>query len=111
MDIIFRTKKLEKVFNSKKKLVQEYGQDNAKKLMRRMTVLFGAPNLLSVPTSPPDHCHELSSKRKGLFAVDIKQPYRLIFKPAHDPIPLKDDLGIDLTKVTAIEIQGIEDYH
>jgi proteic killer suppression protein len=35
----------------------------------------------------------------------------LIFRPAHNPVPKKDDGGIDLAAVTAIEILDVRDYH
>ena len=50
-------------------------------------------------------------KSSGQFAVDLKHPYRLIFKPDHNPLPRKDDGGLDLTQITAIKILGVEDYH
>ena len=76
-----------------------------------MSVLKSAENLAQVPVRKPDRRHELTGKRKGTFAVDLKHPFRLIFKPNHEPVPKKEDGGIDLTKVTAITILGVEDYH
>ena len=92
-------------------MVAEYGADMAKKIKLRMAVLRAADCLEQVPVKPPDRRHELSGKLKGEFAVDLRHPYRLIFKPQHNPVPLKDDGGIDLTKVTAITILRVEDYH
>lgn len=37
--------------------------------------------------------------------------YRLIFEPANDPIPLKEDGGLDWKNITAVNIIGIEDTH
>ena len=37
--------------------------------------------------------------------------YRLLFEPAHDPLPRKPDGGLDWAGVTAIRILGVEDYH
>jgi proteic killer suppression protein len=110
MDVNFATKKLEKIFNSETNLQKEYGE-NAGKIMLRMIVLAHADNLSQVPAQKPDRRHELTGKRKSTFAVDLKHPYRLIFKPNHEPVPSKEDGGIDLTKVTAITIMGVEDYH
>jgi len=59
----------------------------------------------------PERKHELKVDRKGKFTVDLKQPYRLIFKPNHRPLPRKDDGGIDIKRVTFITILGVEDYH
>ena len=38
-------------------------------------------------------------------------PYLLVFVPNHEPMPQKDDTGIDLSKVTAILVLNVEDYH
>ncbi len=76
-----------------------------------MSLLKAARNLSQVPAEKPERCHELSGKRKGTFAVDLKHPFRLIFEPADEPVPKKDDGGIDLKKVTMITILSVEDYH
>ena len=53
----------------------------------------------------------LKGDRKGTFAVLLQNPLRLIFEPDHEPVPVKEDGGIDLTAVTAITILEITDYH
>ena len=111
MNINFATQKLSKVFNSEKLLLKEYGAENTRIIMRRMMVLRAAPTLENVSHRPPERRHELKGVRKGKFTVDLKQPYRLIFKPNHRPLPKKDDGGIDIKRVTAITILGVEDYH
>lgn len=111
MDITFKTAKLEKTFNSEKMLIREYGAENARYIMRRMSVLRAAPVLAEVPNRNPERCHELKGNRKGQFAVDIKDPFRIVFIPNHDSLPLRDDGGIDLARVTAITILDVEDYH
>jgi len=110
MDISFADKKLGKILNSEKELQKKYGK-TARYIMRRMMVLNAAPSLAHVSHKPPERRHELEGQRKGSFAVDIRHPFRLIFKPNHDPVPVKDNRGIDLNKVTAITILGVEDYH
>ena len=111
MDIAFRTGKLSRIFNSAELLRAEYGKEQAAVIMRRIMFLKAAPNLENVPHTPPTERHELKGRRKGEFAVTLKQPYRLTFKPNHEPVPLKDDGGIDLKRVTAILILDVEDYH
>ncbi len=110
MDISFVDKKLEKIFNSEKELHKKYGT-NARYIKRRMAVLIAAPSLAHISHRPPERRHNLEGKRKGTFAVDLKHPFRLILKPNHDPVPLREDKGIDLHKVTAITILGVEDYY
>jgi len=110
VNIIFKNTKIEKIFNSKKLLQKEYGEQ-AKKIMIRMAVLKSAPNLAAVPVTKPDRRHELSGKKKGSFAVDLKHPFRRVFEPMEDPVPNKEDRGIDMEKITAIKILTVEDYH
>ena len=111
MEINFKTVKLAKVFNQEKMLMSEYGEENGRIIMRRMAVLKAAPNLSQVSHLKPDRRHELIGRRKGEFAVDLKQPFRLVFRPNHDPVPLKTDGGIDLEHITSITIINVEDYH
>jgi proteic killer suppression protein len=59
----------------------------------------------------PGRCHEVVGNRAGQLSLDLDHPYRLIFEPANDPIPRKDDGGLDWTKVTAVIIIGVEDTH
>ncbi len=111
MNIQFKNRKTQKIFNSQKLLVKNYGKENAKHIVRRMAVLQTANTLDDVPKAKPDRCHALTGNRKGQFAVDLKHPYRLVFIPNHEPVPQKVDAGIDLSKVTAILIINVEDYH
>lgn len=76
-----------------------------------MGVLVSATTLSEVPTSKPERLHQLSGKRKGQFAVDLVHPHRLVFKPTCEPIPRHDDGGIDRSKVVAITILDVVDYH
>ena len=59
----------------------------------------------------PGRCHELAGDRSGQLSLDLDHPYRLIFKPATEPIPLKPDGGLDWTRVDAVLILGVEDTH
>ena len=110
MDIVFGNNKLRKSFGSDAAIQKEYGRQ-AKVIKVRMAILRNAKNLADVPTSNPERCHQLKADRKGQFAVNLKKSYRLIFEPDHEPIPRKDDGGIDLEKVTKIKIIEVVDYH
>ena len=111
MDIAFRTRKLEKNFNEAAALRKTYGTQMAKAILLRMAVLKAASNLAQVPTTKPDRRHQLGADREGEFAVDLVDPYRLVFEPSHEPLLRKDDGGIDLERVTAIKILDVTDYH
>ena len=114
MDISFKNKKLEKEFNEGAQLNKVHGNKRAQKIRMRMAALRAAESLMDFwpPKSGPSRCHELTQgKRKGQLSVDLDHPYRLIFTPAHDPVPVREDGGLDWSCVTSIKIQGVEDTH
>ena len=111
MDIAFRTRKLERIFNSAAALQKAYGARMARMIMTRLAVLEEAANLASVPTTPPDRSHLLRGDRAGQFAVDLVHPHRLVFEPNHELLPRAEDGGIDAGQVTAIVIVEVTDYH
>lgn len=80
-------------------------------IMTRMAVLRAAGSLALAPTTPPDRRHRLGGDRKAQFAVDPVNPCRLVFEADHQPLPRKDDGGIDTEQVTAITILDMVDCH
>lgn len=64
------------------------------------------------PKSKPSRCHELTQgRRSGQLSVDLDHPYRLIFVPNHNPVPEREEGGLDWSQVTAIKILSVEDTH
>ena len=111
MEITFKTQKLQNIFSSQSSLIKKYGVDRGRKIMRRISLLLAAQNLNEIPPDPPTRRHRLSGNRKGQFAVNINENYRLVFEPNYYPLPLKKDGGIDLELITSIKILDVEDYH
>lgn len=111
MDILFQDRKLEKLCNDQSLLVRKYGPIRAKILRRRIGEFRAAETLEVMRSLPQVRCHELKGNRAGTLAVDLDHPFRLIFEPANNPIPRKPDGGLDWTKVTAIRVLSVEDYH
>lgn len=111
MDIYYKYKKLQKACNSKEESIKTWGSATAKKVQQRLAEFRAANNLSEISHLPPPRLHELENNRKGQFAVDLQQPFRLLFESAHDPVPLSDSGGIDLCQVTAVLIIKVEDYH
>ncbi len=111
MDIIFATRKLERVFNEEALLRRAYNARMARTIVLRMAVLKGAKTLSLVPSVKPVRCHPLLGKRKGQYAVDLVHPFRLVFCPNHSPVPHNDDGGVNTDEITAIEILVVVDYH
>jgi proteic killer suppression protein len=111
MKIFYQSNRMQKIHNNAKEMLKVYGPDRTKKLQHRLMNLKNATCLADVFHIPGARCHQLVGNRKGQFSVDLDHPYRLLFIPANEPIPRTEDGGIDLFKVTEIEIIGIVDTH
>ena len=111
MDIFFKTKKLQKACNNERDSIRQWGPANARKIRQRLAELRAAVTLENMKILPAAGCHPLKGNRAGQFAVDVNHPFRLIFEPDHDPVPRKDDGGVDLGGITRIRILAVEDYH
>jgi len=96
--------------NSSKECQKVFGADQARRILKHLQALSAADTLEDM-RNMPGRCHELSQNRAGQLALDLKQPYRLVFRPAHDPVPTKTDGGIDWKQVKAVEILEVVDYH
>lgn len=93
---------------------RQYGSDMAKKIALRIAALRAAESLADFwpPKSGPERCHELKGERDGTFSVDLKHPYRLLFKSASPENPSGSfDEQQRWKSITSIEILGIEDTH
>ena len=104
MKIYFKDKKLEKLCNNPVKLVKTMGAIRAEKLQQRLDDLEDTRNL-------PGHYHELVGNRKGQWACDLDQPYRLIFEPTEKPIPTDENGKFIWNEITIIDIIEITNYH
>ena len=111
MDIDFKAKKLEKICNTYALAKKEYGEDVARKLMQRLNELRAAECLGQISHLPPPQLHEIGGIRPGCYGIHLKEPFRLVIKPANTPVPKKQDGGIDLQKVNFISVIEVEDYH
>ena len=110
VDIVFTEPVLAQVCNDDKAAKRAYGAAGAKKLRRRLDDLAAA-STLAVMRNLPGRCHELKDDLDGHLAMDLDGGRRLVFKPAHDPVPSKDDGGLDWSRVTAVCVTQIGDYH
>jgi len=110
MKITFSNRRLEKLANDYRKCQKEFGSIRSKLFMRRLLDLQNAETLEDVRNLPGNY-HELAGNRKGQWACDLDQPYRLIFEPHENPVP-EDAHGRYLWfEVRCVEIIGIVDYH
>lgn len=109
MKITFDDKKLEKIANNDRLRLREFGKLRSEKLRLRLAQLNYALNLEMLRIQPGKY-HELSGNRKGQWACDLDQPYRLVFTPLQNPIPVKSNGQFDWRKITEVKILEIINY-
>ena len=93
---------------------RRYDRAMSKKLGLRLSALHAAESLADFwPLgSGPERCHELKGNLAGLFSVDLKHPYRLVFRPLKSDRPVdRSDEQQRWKTITAIDIVAIEDTH
>jgi len=110
MDIIFESERIRLRFTVERTMRKVHGAERTRRVRRRLDQLVSVETL-EVMRNMPGRCHELSGDLKGQLSVDLDGPYRLVFEPADDPVPTKDDGGLDWTRVRTIRVLGVEDTH
>ena len=110
MEITFSSNKLGKLANDDRKRLKELGKVRSEKFRLRLFQLRTSKNLEDVRNLPGRY-HELTGDRKGQWACDLDQPYRLIFEPHEQPIPTDPDGKYIWIEITGVEIIEISNYH
>jgi proteic killer suppression protein len=110
MTVRFADKKFKKVVNNDRARLREFGKIRALKLSTRLDQLCCADSLESLKNQPGNF-HELSGDRKGQWACDLDQPYRLIFTSGHQPIPINAHGNYEWQKITEVIILEVINYH
>lgn len=88
-----------------------FGDRMAKLIGRRLAELEAASTLADLAMLPQVRAHELVGNRKGQISLDLVHPMRLILVIANDPVPKKNDGGLDWNRVTEVEVSEITDTH
>ena len=111
MNVTTEDKKLRLIIEKNdKKAVREFGALRARLLLKRVTTFITAESLEDVRFAT-GHFHELTGDRKGQWACDLDQPYRLIFEPHENPIPTDVNGSYIWIEIKAVELKEITNYH
>lgn len=110
MEITFNNRKLQKLANDDREMLKKMGSRRAKLFRRRLTQLRNAKTLDDVRYLPGNY-HELKDNRKGEWACDLDQPYRLIFTPHERPIPTNKDGQYCWLEISGVELIEVINYH
>jgi toxin HigB-1 len=108
MKISFSDSKIEELCRDTNKASRKLGPISAKKMQRRLSELLAASVVTDLVAGRP---HSLFNDRYGQYALDLDGGKRLIFSPTKQPPVLKDDGGIDWSRVDEVTILEAGDYH
>ncbi|OYQ42429.1 killer suppression protein HigA [Rhodoferax sp. TH121] len=108
MEIRFKDKLLRELCEKKAVAVKKLGDVCARKLQTRLADIAAASRVSDLVAGKP---HPLKGDRYGQFALELAGGWRLVFAPANEPIPRRDDASIDWSAVTIVCIEYIGDYH
>lgn len=111
MQLYFVSTQLRKLCSSEKELVRRFGDRRGRVIARRLTELVALPALSLAYEVPHLRLHQLKAERDGQYAITVVDPYRLIVRPAENPVPRRDDGGIDPERVESLVVVEIVDYH
>ena len=98
LQIKFKSKKIESECTDADVARKHFGQQMAEKIQQRMAEIESADNVEQMIQFKVGRCHHLKGDRKNQYAVDLVQPFRLIFT-------VKSDL------IEIAVIKEIIDYH
>lgn len=108
MEILFKDKRLRELCEKQAVATKKLGDIGARKLRARLSEISAASRVSDLIAGNP---HPLKGDRAGQFTLDLAGGWRLVFKPANDPVPRRDDASIDWSAVTIVCIEFIGDYH
>ena len=110
MNITFGDNSLKKYANDDRLAVRKLGLIRAHLFKQRLDDLRAADTLEDVRYLPGRY-HELIKNLKGQWSCNLDQPYRLIFVPHEDPIPVNEDGQYIWSEIRGVEVIEITNYH
>lgn len=94
MDITYRNRKIEKICTDAKTAERTYGKEMSEKIHQRIDEITAADTVEMMIQFHIGRCHSLTQNRKGQYAVDLVQPYRLVFEKNGNEIQIANVLEI-----------------
>lgn len=79
MEIVFRTRKLEREYQEYARAVKSYGPEVARRYILRINIIKQARDIEELMSLPALRCHALRGNYRGQYAIKLTGFYRLIF--------------------------------
>lgn len=97
MIVSYKNAKEERFYADEKALSARYNKRMAQKIGQRINELWAAENTQQLPKNA--RFHEHVGQRKGLFSIDLIQPFRLIVRPVSGYTNLNDITGVEIYEI------------
>lgn len=94
MDITYKNNKIRKICTDVKVAEKTYGTKMAEKIDMRIGEIISSDTVEMMIQLRIGRCHPLTQNRKGQYAVDLVQPYRLLFEKQGNEIQIANILEI-----------------
>ena len=88
MQIEYKNKTIEEICTDAGAARKKYGQEMAGKIHQRVDELASAETVVDMLQHHIGRCHALQGNREGQYALDLVQPYRLVFAPRENGIQI-----------------------
>jgi proteic killer suppression protein len=114
MDIFYQGAKLRELCCDVKKGDKLLGKRTGELVRKRIAYMIASDNLLiynKLPRNMNGRPHALGGDRKDEYGVELDHPRRLVFRIHADPVQRLTDGSVDFSKVTAVLIVEVCDYH
>jgi plasmid maintenance system killer protein len=109
VEIEFKTAKLKKTCESYELARKKWGDKRARAIIKRLNEIQSAECIADLNHAPPTRCHLLEPHKRGIYAVDVEHPFRLLFLAiSEDGEPLGN---FDSAQVRCVKILEVTDYH
>lgn len=110
MEVKYKSKDLQKCAEKSGYAQKKLGREQAEKFLLRIGALIDADSFENL-RHVPGHFHELIGDRKGQWAFDLNQPYRLIVTPLTLPIPADNNGKYIWREICDAVVVEIVNYH
>lgn len=94
MQITYKNNKIKKVCTEAKVAERIHGREMADKIHQRIDEIGAADSVEMMVQFHIGRCHPLTQNRKGQYAVDLVQPYRLVFEKKGDEVQIANILEV-----------------
>lgn len=104
MNISFSSKRLQKIL-TEERLLKKYYSNYYKNIKSRLTEIYAANSLNEIPNVPPPRRHKLTGDKNNMWGIDYSKNRRIVISPDGNY-----DIN-NLSTITSIVIETLEDYH